>query len=100
MNFENSTNDSEKIYADFEKLRIIANLLREMGLEVIDRFVTLESLKDPMSEYGFPIVRNGIDGIRVSYFKNEGLKVWFTNGFEDPNNNLRKEIESKLKEIL
>ena len=57
----------------------------------------MERLKDPTAEMGFPVVRDGVDGIRVSYSKRRGLIVWFTNGFEDPEDPKRKEVTEKLK---
>ena len=78
-----------------DKLQRAANILREMGLEVIDRFITEDRL---VSGLPFPIVRDGVDGIRAEYSKRRGLKIWFTNGFEDPNNPKRREIEKRLNE--
>ena len=92
--------DFERLERDFECLEQIARILRESGLNVIDRSISIERLKNPTAEMGFPIVRDGADGIRISYYSRKsrkGLKVWFTNGFEDPENPKRKEVTEKLK---
>lgn len=101
-NFESKSleneEESQKLQEDFNRLQSIAEVLREMGLRVIDNLITIDRLQDPISEMGFPVVRDGADGIRVSYSKRDGLKIWFTNGFEDLNNPKRQEIESRLEE--
>ena len=78
-----------------DQLRRASDILREIGLNVLDRFITEDSLTSKMP---FPIVRDGVDGIRAEYSKREGLKIWFTNGIEDPNNPKRREIEKRLNE--
>ena len=88
----------QKFLEEFDRLKNIAEVLGEMGLRVIDSNVTIDRLKDPTSEMGFPIVRDGADGIRASYTKRGGLQIWFTNGFADPANPRRQEIENRLKE--
>ena len=80
-----------------ERLQKIAEILKEMKLNVIDRAVTLERLLDATAEIGFPIVREGSNGVRASYSKRDGLRIWFTNGFDDPSNLTRQEITKKLK---
>lgn len=89
--------DPEQLQQDFERLTQIAQILKESGLHVLDRSISMERLKDPTAEMGFPVVRDGVDGIRVSYSKRRGLIVWFTNGFEDPEYPKRKEVTEKLK---
>ena len=91
-------NESEqKLLESFNRLRQIANILREMGFKVIDTMITLDRLKDPTSIAGFPIVRDGADGIRASYTKRRGLIIWFTNGFEDLDNQKRQEVQQRLR---
>lgn len=94
--------EAEKIQRDFERLKKIASILKEMGLRVIERSINPSYLRESMEMGGvaFPIVRDGIDGIRASYSKREGLKISFTNGFVDLDNLRRKReiIEQKLKE--
>ena len=88
----------QKLPEVFGRLRNIAEILREMGLKVIDQAIAFNRLRDPVAEMGFPIVRDGVYGIRASYSKREGLQIWFTNGFGDPENPKRREIEKRLKE--
>ncbi len=69
-----------------------------MGLQVIDNSITVDRLQNPTSEMGFPIAKDGFYGIRASYLKREGLKIWFTNGFEDLKYPKRQEVEKRLKD--
>jgi hypothetical protein len=62
--FAKSNESEQKLLEGFNRLQRVANILREMGFQVINNMITLEKLKDPTSEMGFPIVR---DGIRASY---------------------------------
>lgn len=96
---QNSEEFEQKFQQDLRRLQGIANVLREMGFRVIDDFITLESLRSRTADAGFPIVRDGADGIRVSYSERDyGVKVWFTNGFEDPQNPKRQEVVRRLQE--
>lgn len=92
------SNESEQKLLDaFDRLQKVAHILREMGFKVIDDLITLDTLKDPTSMAGFPIVRDGVDGIRASYTNRRGLIIWFTNGFEDPDDPKRQEVTQRLK---
>ncbi len=97
--FQNGQRSEQNLGAEFGRLQNIAAALREIGFRVIDRFISPDMFADPSSEMGFPIVRDGGDGIRASYSKRDGLRIWFTNGFEDPDNPRRKEAEDRLKEL-
>lgn len=94
--FEQQSNKPEKfsIFEALDQLQRTADILHELGLEVIDRFIEEKFAK----ETAFPIVKDGLNGIRASYSKLKGLKIWFTNGFEDQNNPKRQEITRRLKE--
>lgn len=92
---QSKTPEQAPISEALDQLKRAVDILREMGMEVIDRFVTEERLR---SEMPFPIVRDGLDGIRAVYSRRRGLKIWFTNGFENPNDPKRQEIEQRLKE--
>lgn len=89
--------DAEKFQKEFARLQDVARVLRELGLRVIDRAITPERLNDPATAMGFPIVRDGGDGIRASYSRREGLRIWFANVFSDPANLRRQEVESALR---
>jgi hypothetical protein len=49
-----------------DKLQHIADILRGMGLTVIDRFITVDLLAAGLP---FPIVTDGVNGIRAQYSK-------------------------------
>ena len=85
---------NQKKEQSFIKLQKIAQILKEMGLRVIDHFISKDCFKESIP---FPIVRDGADGIRAVYERGE-IKIFFTNGFEDPKNTRRQEVEIKLKE--
>ena len=95
---QNNQESELKIQEDFKHLQCIIELLRGMGLRVIDKSITMERFQDPTSEIGFPIVKDRANGIRASYSKREGLQIWFTNGFEDPKDPKRQEIERQMKD--
>ncbi|MDD4477123.1 MAG: hypothetical protein PHY40_03110 [Patescibacteria group bacterium] len=89
--------ETQKLSEDFNRLQKIIKILREMGLRIVKNPITIDTLYSPTSEIGFPIVRDGANGIRASYSKIDGLKIWFTNGFEEPDDPKRQEIEKRLK---
>ena len=92
---KNESSEQFSVSKAFNQLQRAADIMREMGLKVIDRFITKDRLVNDMP---FPIVRDGANGIRATYSKQIGLKIWFTNGFENPNDPKRYEIEKRLKE--
>lgn len=77
------------------RLQKIFDILTEMGLTIIER--NKEKIFEGKFEY--PIIEEGFNAIRASYSKREGLKISFTNLFEDRNKSPRKEIEQRLKEL-
>jgi len=79
-NFETSEQVTSEMA--LEGLQVIAEFLKSKGFTVIDRFITLEVIKAPTAPMGFPIVSDGLQGIRASYSSRSGLKIWFTDGFE------------------
>jgi len=78
----------------FEQLLQIAEILRSMGLDVIDRLIK----KEYMHHAGTPLVSDGLDGIRFSYNRVNGLRIWFTNGFENWDDSKRVEVVKKISE--
>ncbi|MFA6382271.1 MAG: hypothetical protein WCX08_03350 [Candidatus Buchananbacteria bacterium] len=83
----------------FHQLQEIATILAETGLNVRTYVSDPDMIKTEwMRNTAFPIVSDGLDGIRVSRNReNSGFIVWFTNGFEKPDNPQRQEITAKLK---
>ena len=79
------------------KLQKTADILRDLGFDVVDRFINIDTLTRPTAEAGFPVVNDGAQGIRVSYSPRRGFRVWFTNGFEKPDNPRRQEVEECLR---
>jgi len=88
----------ERFKKDFERLQAIAHTLKEMGFDVQDRFISLDMLKNPTAIAGFPLVSDGANAIRVSYEKERGLVIWFTNGLEDPDDPRRQEVVKRLQQ--
>ncbi|MEK7066953.1 MAG: hypothetical protein AAB949_01090 [Patescibacteria group bacterium] len=98
-NFSDIYNHEESEFQEnFNRLQKIAECLRELGLKVVDQNISEESLKSLTAKLGFPIARDGLDGIRASYSKTNGLKIWFTNGFENPSDPERQRIARELDE--
>ena len=96
--YNNNETEGQKLQQEFDRLQKIVELLKKMELQIIERSITIDRFQNPTSEAGFPIIRDGLDGIRASYSKKSGLKILFTNGFEDHDNPKRKEIERRLRE--
>jgi hypothetical protein len=53
--------------------------------------------QDWEKKYAFPVAREGLDGVRAKRMPNGNFRVFFTNGFEDPNDPKRMEITEKLR---
>ncbi len=85
------------LYEALEKLQRTAEILRDLGFDVIDRFINIDTLSRPTAEAGFPVVNDGAQGIRVSYSQRRGFRIWFTNGFENPDSPRRQEVEERLR---
>ena len=88
----------ERVAADFERLQRIVEVLREMGLHPTDHLISEDILRNPTSEAGFPLVSDGLNGIRASYKKDQGLVIWFTNSFENPDDLRRQEVVKRLQQ--
>lgn len=97
---ENIQNTEQEPENDtFLKLKRVCEILKEMGYSVYEENVKAEYL-DPrsnMAQIGFPIAREGLDGIRCSNDKHRGLIIWFTNGFEERDNPERKKIVARIQ---
>lgn len=90
----------EKITFDeaYQQLQGILIVLSESGFNVPEFCYTEETVKEDWEKkYDFPIARDGLDGIRVTRTLDGGFRVWFTNGFERPDNPRRREITEKLR---
>jgi hypothetical protein len=86
----------EKDYAIFQK---IIDILKGLGFEANDRVFGREMVRKNWEKgLPFPLTNEGLDGIRISLLKDGKMKVWFTNGFEDPQNPRRQEVVSAMVE--
>ena len=90
--------EREKFNKDFEKLKKISLILKEMGFEIREYALSPEEFKRNRDNgIEFPVVEDGAQGIRIASSKIGEIAVSFTNGFEDPGNHRRIEVEKKLK---
>jgi len=83
----------------FQQLQGILDMLEKNGFTVPKYCYSPEKIKQNwQNKYAFPIAREGLDGIRAKRMPDGNFRVFFTNGFEDPENSERVEITKKLKE--
>jgi hypothetical protein len=108
-NKERAENSLEKIWAIIEEFQIC---LKDLGLNVVDRNFCKERFFSETAEAGIPVISDGLDGARISFkqssFERHGierdgfynLKLWFTNGLEKPDNEMRQKIQLKWDELI
>jgi len=73
-------------------LPVIQKWLKDNGFELANY-----DLDNPTNIAGNPLVRDGLDGIRASYHKRrDELNIWFTNLYQDSNNETRQKVENFL----
>ena len=96
MSGSNESLKNPEIHVTLEKLRQIAESLRSLGFTINERVISYDELSQPTASAGFPIEveRN----IRASYSRDRGLRIWFTNEFQEPSHPKRLEVIQKLKE--
>lgn len=94
----NPETEDQKVEEEFGQLQKIMSLLKDMGFQTTDYAISVETLRDPISASEFSLVMDEDNGIRASYTKRRGLRIWYTNGFEDPKNPKRQEVERRLHE--
>jgi hypothetical protein len=81
-----------------QKINKLSEYLKSLGLDVRNY-----NLENPTNEAGNPIVNDGMNGIRVTYKDRNDkyqMKVWFTNLFDDPNNEIVKKVSEFAKEYI
>lgn len=82
----------------FQQLQDILEVLEEMGFTIPDYCRSEEKIREQYKQgYTFPIAREGLDGIRAKKWRDGGIRVSFTNGFDDPDDPQRLEITEKLR---
>lgn len=82
-----------------EQLPKVLDFLRSLGMEIAVR--DIERAKEYLLDIGesLPLVRDGLDGIRAGYNKRKDiLKIWFTNSFQNPDNEKRKIVEKWISD--
>ena len=108
-NKEKSEHSLEKVWSLIDEFRV---QLKESGLDVIDRNFRKDIFFSDVAEAGIPVISDGLDGARISFkkssFESHGierdgfynLKLWFTNGLERPDNEIRQKIKPKWDELM
>ena len=85
-----------KIQESSSKLQKISECLSSSGIDMDKRVNYKDQLSKPTAIAGFPI---DVDrNIRASYSIDRGLRIWFTNEFQDPSHPRRLEMIHKLQE--
>lgn len=90
INKEKGINDALK------KLHEVLDCLKRMDFEICDYPDSVYE-KSMEKNVVFPIVEDGLNGIRASYHDGRGLVISFTNGFEHPDDPRRREVVENLK---
>jgi len=94
------TEQVEKPKMSLGKLRVIMDYLESINMEATPYMRDVDAVtKSLLDGKPVPLVIDGLNGIRVSYDKStDQLKVWFTKGFENPDEPIRKKVEQWIKE--
>ncbi|MFA4942116.1 MAG: hypothetical protein WC564_00560 [Patescibacteria group bacterium] len=86
--------------------------LKDLGLNVRESNFNKEYFFKETAEAGIPVISDGLDGARISFKKSSferhgierdgfyNLKLWFTNGLQNPDNEIRQKIQSKWDELM
>ena len=84
---------AEQLGRDWDKLQQLLEYLTSLGLKTrnlsrdyFDNFTVRQGMPTPLAGLGG-------DGIRISYDRRRGLLLWFTNEFEDPDDETRKKVK-------
>lgn len=90
----------EKPRMSLDKLKVIMDYLKSINMEATPHMRDVgAATKSLLEGKPVPLVSDGLCGVRISYNRRLGrLKVWFTNGFENPEEPTRKKIEEWIKE--
>jgi hypothetical protein len=92
---EQTDRGNKRSFLSGSDLPKIQDFLESLGLSLMPY-----DLDDETNIVGNPLVRDGLNGIRATYDKwDDELTVWFTNNYEDPNNETRKRVESFLETL-
>lgn len=90
---------NEGVDQDWSHLQRLLEYCRSIGLRTCD--ISRDYFNNSTVQMGMPtpIVHDGTDGIRMSYDKRRGLLIWFTNGFDDPEDETRKRVKEQWDRI-
>ena len=95
--FINEDIDNVFKYLYGKDLPKIMDFLKSLGLTTMNY-----DLDNEMNQYGNPLVRDGLNGIRANYDNRRNrnrLTVWFTNNFESKDNEIRQQVEAFLETL-
>lgn len=99
----------EKVWCVIQEFQIC---LKDLGLNVIDRNFRKEAFFSETAEAGIPVISDGLDGARISFkiksFEKHGVKrddfynlyLWFTNGLQEPDNQIRQRIQLEWDKLM
>lgn len=93
-------NENEtKFQEAYQELQQIISILKENDFTIPEYCFSEDTIREYWDKkFPFPIVREGVDGIRVSPRREGGFNIWFTNGFENPDNSERIKITKIFRE--
>ena len=96
---QEQSKENPQFESAFQELQGIVAVLKELGLDVPEYCFQKSFIQEQLERKNtFPIARDGMDGIRARQSRTGGFRVFFTNGFDDPNDSRRVEIATKLRE--
>ena len=108
-NKEKSEHSLEKVWNLIFEFQVC---LKDLGCDVTDRNFNKELFLKETAEAGIPVISDGLDGARISFKKSSferygmekhgfySLNLWFTNGLQNPDNEMRQKIQSKWDELI
>lgn len=94
-----SQESNEELDRDWNHLQRLLEYCKSIGLKICD--ISRDYFNNSTVQMGMPtpIVHDGVDGIRMSYDKRRGLLIWFTNKFENPEDETRKKVKEQWDRI-
>jgi hypothetical protein len=81
---ENETEEIPMLDAEFDRLKGIIGVLKNMGFTVIADSVVKEDLMEP--DFDIALIKEGSEGMHVSFNSKTGLCIHFVNEWVDLNN--------------
>lgn len=82
----------------YKQLQIALDIIQTLNLTVPNYCHQPETIqKNWKAHTPFPIAREGVDGIRATFKRDGSLRIFFTNGFDNPEDPKRKTLAEKLR---